>query len=115
MRFLKIYRKEDEGDDEQILYNLEEILQKSQDFLNDKVFEIDIENFENAPDFKYVHLKVKNIKNKRTLIQMIDMSDKMLYNEVKAEQKFQTLMNAAVSHELRNPLSALIGGIHTLK
>jgi len=43
------------------------------------------------------------------------MSDKMLYNEVKAEQNFQTLMNAAVSHELRNPLSALIGGIQTMK
>lgn len=35
----------------------------------------------------------------------------MLYNEVNAEQKFKTLMNAAISHELRNPLSALIGGI----
>lgn len=43
------------------------------------------------------------------------MSDKMLYNEAKAEQKFQILMNAAVSHELRNPLSALIGGILTMK
>ena len=43
------------------------------------------------------------------------MSDKMLYNEAKAEQKFQTLMNAAVSHELRNPLSALVGGIQTMK
>lgn len=86
MRFLKIYRKEDEGsDDEQTLFNLEEILKRPQNFLNDKVFEIDIENFENAPDFKYVHLKVKNIKNQRTLIQIIDMSDKMLYNEVKAE------------------------------
>ena len=68
-----------------MLYNLEEILEKSQHFLNDKIFEIDIEDFENAPDFKYVHLKVKNIKNQRTLIQIIDMSDKMLYNEVKAE------------------------------
>lgn len=94
---------------------MEEILNKSQHFLNDKIFQIDIENCEDAPNFKYVHLKVKNIKNQRKLIQIIDMSDKMLYNEVKAEQNFQTLMNAAVSHELRNPLSALIGGIQTMK
>ena len=66
-------------------YNLEEILEKSQNFLNDKVFEIDIDSHENAPDFKYVTLKIKNIKNQRKLIQIIDMSDKMLYNEVKAE------------------------------
>lgn len=64
LRFLKIYRKEQEcDDDEQTLYNLDEVLEKPQSFLNDKVFEIDIENFENAPDFKYVHLKVKKIKN----------------------------------------------------
>ena len=43
------------------------------------------------------------------LIQIIDMSDKMLYNEVKAEQSFLTLINATVSHELRNPLASLIG------
>lgn len=43
------------------------------------------------------------------------MSDKILYNEVKAEQKFSTLMNAALSHELRNPLNSLIGGIDTMK
>ena len=43
------------------------------------------------------------------LIQIIDVADKMLYNEVKAEQTFLTLINAAVSHELRNPLSSLIG------
>jgi len=63
LRFLKIYRKEDEEEDYQMRYNLEEILEKSQNFLNDKVFEIDIDSHENAPDFKYVTLKIKNIKN----------------------------------------------------
>ena len=63
LRFLKIFRKEDEEEDCQMCYNLEEILEKSQNFLNDKVFEIDIDSHENAPDFKYVHLKVKKIKN----------------------------------------------------
>ena len=47
--------------------------------------------------------------DEKVLIQIIDVSDKMLYNEVKAEQTFLTLINAAVSHELRNPLSSLIG------
>jgi signal transduction histidine kinase len=43
------------------------------------------------------------------------MSDKMLYNEVKAEQSFLTLINATVSHELRNPLASLIGQRDSLK
>ena len=46
-------------------------------------------------------------QNFKTLIQIIDMSDKMLYNEVKAEQSFLTLINATVSHELKNPLGSI--------
>ena len=49
------------------------------------------------------------------LIQIIDMSDKMLYNEVKAEKSFLTLINAAISHELRNPLNSLIGQINSMQ
>ena len=43
------------------------------------------------------------------VIQLIDMSDKILYNEVKAKEKFASVINAAVSHELRNPLNSLVG------
>lgn len=39
----------------------------------------------------------------------------MLYDEVKAKQTFSYVMNGAVSHELRNPLYALVGGIDSLK
>jgi hypothetical protein len=38
------------------------------------------------------------------LIQIINVSDKIFYDEVKAEQAFISLTSAAVSHELRNPL-----------
>ena len=51
----------------------------------------------------------------RTLIQFIDMSDKMLYDQVKAEKHFSMLINGAVSNELTNPLYALLGGIDSLK
>ena len=66
--------------------------------------------------YKYVFLKVNRIfsqddseDGQKYLIQIIDMSDKILYNEVKAEQSFLTLINAAISHELRNPLNSLVG------
>jgi len=58
---------------------------------------------------------VTKVNSEKMMIQIIDISDKMLYNEVRAEQSFFTLMNAAVSHELRNPLASLIGGIETMK
>jgi signal transduction histidine kinase len=60
-------------------------------------------------------LKINKIRgdkrsgSQKLLIQIIDMSDKMLYNEIKAERSFLTLINAAISHELRNPLNSLIG------
>jgi signal transduction histidine kinase len=40
---------------------------------------------------------------------VVDISDKILYGEVKAEHSFLEMINAAVSHELRNPLNSLIG------
>ncbi len=79
-------------------------------------------------NFRYVQLKVKKISNMvqdgsliglnkkssnkkkaNTLIQIIDVSHKLLYGEAKAEQSFLSLINGAVSHELRNPLNSLIG------
>ena len=45
---------------------------------------------------------------------MIDISDKMLYNDAKAEQQFLEMINGAVSHELRNPLNSMIGQISSM-
>ena len=83
------------------------------------MFKID-DSKTNKDDFSFVHLKVKEFpfgeeNKKKTLIQIIDMSDKMLYNEANAEKRFATLMNGAVSHELRNPLSSILCGIDLMK
>lgn len=45
----------------------------------------------------------------RILIQLIDVSHKIFYNDIKAEKQIYTMINAVVSHELRNPLNALLG------
>ena len=44
----------------------------------------------------------------KIMIQLINVSDKILYNEVNAEKSFLTLINAAISHELRNPLNQIV-------
>ena len=67
---------------------------------------------------KYVHFKIKNVNSlpmelkrakDKILLQIIDVSDRILNNEMKADKLVLTLINGAVSHELRNPLNALVG------
>ena len=55
--------------------------------------------------------KTDCLKSEKILLQIIDVSDKMLYNEVKAEKSVHTIINATVSHELRNPLYSLVSQI----
>jgi len=43
------------------------------------------------------------------VVQLVDISDKMMLTEAKAEQSMLEMVNAMVSHELRNPLNSLIG------
>jgi len=38
----------------------------------------------------------------------------MLFKEVKAERTLLTLINATVSHELRNPLNSIIGQVYQM-
>lgn len=47
-------------------------------------------------------------QNKRIVLQIIDVSDKLLFDDIKAEYQFHSMINAAVSHELRNPLNSMI-------
>ena len=42
------------------------------------------------------------------LLQMIDVTSYILYTEFKAKNQFISLINACVSHELRNPLNSII-------
>lgn len=42
------------------------------------------------------------------MIQIINISSTILYSQSKAENKFLGLINACVSHELRNPLNSII-------
>ena len=59
---------------------------------------------------RYVQLKKKTyIKNgiSKTMIQIIDISQSILYEQVHAENQFLAITNATVSHELRNPLQSI--------
>ena len=45
---------------------------------------------------------------KRTMLQIINISANILYDKYKAMNEFQALINACVSHELRNPLNSIV-------
>jgi signal transduction histidine kinase len=42
------------------------------------------------------------------MLQFIDISSEILYDQEKASNKFLSLINACISHELRNPLNSII-------
>jgi len=57
-------------------------------------------------------VKIKKVKSGRKfklLIQFVDISSSMLLSESKEKETLLTLVNATVSHELRNPLNSLVG------
>jgi signal transduction histidine kinase len=96
-------------------------MEKTPEFLNENVFKVIFQNENEDTRFQYIQLKIKSIitGNQKLLegeqceisklIQLVDISDKISYIEVKAEHSFLEMINAAVSHELRNPLNSLIG------
>lgn len=41
------------------------------------------------------------------MLQFIDISNQIMYEQVHAENEFLAITNATVSHELRNPLQSI--------
>ena len=58
----------------------------------------------------FVQFKKKNYvinDHQKILLQMVDVSQTILYEQVFAENQFLAITNATVSHELRNPLQSI--------
>lgn len=59
---------------------------------------------------KFVQIKATDINIRdeaMTMIQIIDFSTKILYDQQHAKAEFQAIINACVSHELRNPMNSI--------
>mmetsp|Transcript_41682 Transcript_41682/g.63696 ORF Transcript_41682/g.63696 Transcript_41682/m.63696 type:complete len:109 (-) Transcript_41682:1514-1840(-) len=69
-------------------------------------------------DKRFVQLNVKKyIRNdvNYTLIQIIDVSKRLLYNKISAKQEFLQLINSTISHETRNPLNSIVNQVLNLE
>ena len=77
------------------------------DFITNQIFEV---TQINPSKKKYVQIKHSpfEMRNKLCgLIQIIDISSNILYQQEKSQNEFLSLINACVSHELRNPLNSI--------
>ena len=58
----------------------------------------------------YFQIKLKHyIKEGETkkMVQLVDVSKSIMYEQLHAENQFLAITNATVSHELRNPLQSI--------
>ena len=66
---------------------------------------------EDSETTKFVQVKMKkffNNKEERLMIQFIDISMSILYNIEKTQSQMLEMINACVSHEMRNPINSII-------
>lgn len=59
----------------------------------------------------YITVKISELEIKGQqvmMLQFIDISAEILFDKQQIENKFLTLINALLSHELRNPLNSII-------
>ena len=62
-----------------------------------------------VPSYKFFQIKKSFIPNSnRMLIQFIDISAKIFYDDVKAQEEYMNVTTSSMSHEMRNPLNAII-------
>ena len=83
----------------------------SKNDLSNKVFYLTDLNKETNPNKHYVQIKVTKFnfqEKKKDIIQIIDISASIMYDQQQAQNSFLSLVNACISHELRNPLNSIM-------
>jgi signal transduction histidine kinase len=50
---------------------------------------------------------IENSTKRMNILQLKDISDQVMYNIVMGEKQLLSLINATVSHEMRNPLNSI--------
>ncbi len=64
------------------------------------------------PSFLYFQIKrctrINENGIKKHTLQFIDISAKIFYDDVKAQEEFVSLINSTISHEMKNPLNSIV-------
>ena len=90
--------------------------------MKDNVYEVIINAQSSANDeqlpFQYVQIHKQEVVtnfSKHEVLQFIDVSQKMLYEMASGEKRLFSLINATVSHEMRNPTNSMQAQIQEQK
>ena len=94
--------------------SLSDLLVANYDQVENTIFKIiqteeDSKTHANSTDdipSRYVQVKCSSFKSK-TIIQIIDISNSIMFDQQRAQNEFLNVINACVSHELRNPLNSI--------
>ena len=107
--------KERDGSSDQIpnekLFSLEDLFALDSNEIENNVYQlINLEDSRALQHMKYVQVrreKIQTMFRKHDVIQMIDISQKILYEMAVGEKRLFSLINATVSHEMRNPTNSI--------
>ena len=101
---------------EKLTFN--EISKKDEAFFRGKIFNVDVFSFQASPrlinqaDQLLAQIKMTEFNEQggktQVMLQIIDVSARILYDKQKEENKLVSLINASLSHEVRNPLNSII-------
>jgi len=65
------------------------------------------------PEYKFIQIKKSTIKTPKNekdkeMICFMDISQKIFYDNSRAESELLSLINSTISHEMRNPLNSIL-------
>ena len=65
------------------------------------------------PTYKYFQVKRNTVetinRTKRHPLQLIDISAKVFYDDMRAQEEYMNITSSSISHEMRNPLNSILG------
>mmetsp|Transcript_38350 Transcript_38350/g.58435 ORF Transcript_38350/g.58435 Transcript_38350/m.58435 type:complete len:136 (-) Transcript_38350:81-488(-) len=100
-----------------IEFSVKDLLKLSAEFLEEKRFELLVPNDESNQEHTTSSLSKQYVRVKRThyalegqdkvILQFKDITNDILQDQYKNENQLLEMINACVSHELRNPLNSI--------
>lgn len=103
-------------EDQQVKYSLSHLLNRDPDFFNEMVFssnQLSLSNnqIEENTKASYYCIKINRLElygNHFRVINIQDQTVHIMFNISQGENRILQLVNACVSHEMRNPINAIL-------